>query len=133
MDGNPGTEQRSSLLRGKIIRNSGYVRRGRFHKFSISAVHGHTSNLLLNAKVLVAFPAKLTFSAGPMDPGHADAVSDLRTLHSRTDLNNRTDHFVPKNKRLLDDPSQLRPVAVRDMQVGVTHAANFHLDQNFAL
>src|ERR1700722_4919 len=133
MDSNPGTEQRSSLLRGKIIGNAGDVGSGCLHKFGVAAVHGHTRNLLPNTKVLVAFPAKLTFSAGPMDPRHADAVSDLRTLHSRTDLNNRTDHFVPKNKRLLDDPSQLRPVAVRDMQVGVTHAANFHLDQNFAL
>jgi hypothetical protein len=63
-----------------------------------------------------------------MDPRHADAVADIHTLPSRADLNNGTDHFVPEDERLFDDPSQLRPVAIGDMQVGVAHTANFNLD-----
>jgi hypothetical protein len=67
-----------------------------------------------------------------MDPRYADAVSDLHTLHRRADLDNGTDYFVPEDKRLFDDPGQLRPIAICDVQVGVAHAANFNLDQNFA-
>src|ERR1700722_3950591 len=133
MDGNPSAEQRSGLLRAQIAGNSGAMRSRRFHKFGVAAVHGHTGNLLTNAKVLVAFAAELTFSASPMVPGHADAVADLHIVRSRTHLNNRTDHFVPQDQRLLDDCGQLRPVAIRDVQIGVAHAANFNLDQNFAL
>jgi hypothetical protein len=68
-----------------------------------------------------------------MDPGHADAVADLHAVHSRAGLNNSTDHFVPEDQRLLDNPSELRPVTVRDVQVGMAYAANFNFDQNFAL
>src|SRR6202030_179641 len=90
-------------------------------------------NLLSNTKVLVAFAAKLTLSTSPMDPGHAYAIADLHTVHGRAGLHHRTDHFVPEDERFLDDPSQLRPVAIRDVQVGMAHAANFNPDQNFAL
>jgi hypothetical protein len=107
------------------------VSSGCFDKFGIPTVDGYTGNLLLNAKVLVAFTAKLTLSTGPMDPWHTDAVADIQTLNSRAHVNNGADHFVPEDKRLLDDPRQLRPVAVRDVQIGVAHAANLNLDQNF--
>jgi hypothetical protein len=68
-----------------------------------------------------------------MDPGHADAVADIYTPHSRASFNNGTDHFVPEDERPFDDPSQLGPVAIRHVQIGVAHAANLDLDKNFAL
>src|SRR5580700_6545286 len=67
-----------------------------------------------------------------MDPRHADAVADLHTLHIGADLDNVSHHFMPEDERFLDDPSQLRPIAIRHVQIGVAHSANFNLDQNFA-
>src|ERR1700728_239539 len=132
MDRNPSAQQRSGLLGSKIIGNPGDVGSGCFDKFGISTVHRHPGNLLLSAEVLVAFAAKLTVSTRPMDPGHADAVTDIYTPHGRASLNNGTDHFVPEDERPFDDPSQLRPVAIRHVQIGVAHAANLDLDKNFA-
>jgi hypothetical protein len=40
---------------------------------------------------------------------------------------------VPEDEWPLDDPSQLRPVAIRHVQIGVAHTANLNLDENFAL
>ncbi|MGA7424981.1 MAG: hypothetical protein WBW77_20020, partial [Candidatus Sulfotelmatobacter sp.] len=75
----------------------------------------------------------LTLSAGPMDPRHANAVADIDILYTRADLNNGADHFMSKDERLLDNPSQLRPIAIRHVQIGVAYSANFNLNQNFTL
>ena len=110
------------MRRSKIIWNSGHVGRGCFHKFGVASIHGHTGDLLTNAQVLVAFAAKLTLSAGPIDPRHATAVADIDICTARADLNNGADHFMSKDEWLLDNPSQLRPIAIRHVQIGVAYS-----------
>src|SRR5208282_436493 len=88
---------------------------------------------LLQAQVLVAFLAKLTLSACPLHPRHTDPVSHLDTLDRRAALHHAAYDLMSQDQRLLHDVSQLRPVAIGHVQVGMTHTTNLNLDQDLVL
>src|SRR5438270_586274 len=101
--------------------------------FGIAAIHGASSDLLLDAKVFMAFAAELTFAAGPMDPRHANAVARLEIAHSVADFRDAAGNFMARNQRYLGDPAELLPVAFDDVQIGMADAAGFDFDQYIVL
>jgi hypothetical protein len=71
----------------------------------------------------------LAMTAGRIEPWHSDPVAFLDDLDTCPDRSNATDRFVTRNERKL----RLQwPIARRGMEVGVTYAAGFGLDQDLA-
>jgi hypothetical protein len=133
MHGDPGTKQRRSLLGGKRVRNLDYVAGWGLGKFGISAIRRDAGDALTHTQILVAFAAKLTLPACPLDPRHSDALAYLYTLDCRASLYHPAYDLVAEDQRLLYNAGQLRPIAVGHVQIGMTDAANLYFDQDFVL
>jgi hypothetical protein len=65
-----------------------------------------------------------------MDPGNAHAVSDLKVLYPLASLNDTTGNFMAQDHRPFNDPRELYPVAVGNVQVGMAYPAGFDFDQH---
>ena len=102
-------------------------------QFGKSSIYANASDLLPRAKIFVAFFARLAFPACPVDPGQADAISSFDSGGASADINDPAYDLVAENQRLLDDGSELRPVAVGDVQVRVANAARFYPDQDLSV
>jgi len=102
---------------------------------SLNDTHGHDAgDALTHAQILVAFAAKFTLPACPVHPGHANPVADVYILHfilhCGAPLHHTAYDFVSEDQRFLYDAGKLRPVAIGHVQIGMTDAANLHLDQD---
>ncbi len=105
--------------------------RGSFEIFRVPAIHRHARNFLLAAKILIPFLAELAFAARPVNPRNSDTVSDFQISDVRALLGYTSRDFVPQDQGALHDFRKLRPVAVRNMHIGVADAAGLDLNQNF--
>src|SRR5579863_7683148 len=126
-----GTKKRGGFERRKTLWNFQRVSCRRLHKFGVATVNGDTCDLLPAAQVLVAFAAKFALTAGPVNPGHANAITDLQIVHRRAFLHYVTGNFVAENQRSLHDSRQLCPISISHVQVGMAGTTGFHVDQNF--
>src|SRR5208337_1835791 len=131
MHSNSRTKQRRRLLGGKRVRNLHYMAGWSLGKFRIPAIDHDARDALTHAQILVAFLAKLTFPACPLDPGHSHPFANVHTLDSRASLHHPAYDLVPQNQRFLYNAGQLRPVALGHVQIGMTDTANLYLDQHF--
>src|SRR6185369_10922106 len=113
------------LLRRKRVGHFHGVRSFRFHEFGIAAINHSPCNYLLLAKVLSPFAAHIALAAGPMHPRDADTVADFQVAYIFAFFDDAPDNFVTGNESLLYDFQEGSPVAFRDMQIGMAHAAGF--------
>src|SRR6478672_6721772 len=127
------TEERRGLLRWDRVRNFCRVSGRRFDVLRIAAIDCDAGNLLLHAKILIAFTTEFAFAARPENPRHADAVADFELLHAGTDFNYFARDFMSNNERQLGNPAELYPVTFSNMQIRVANAAGLHFDQDFSL
>jgi hypothetical protein len=104
----------------------------RFHELRKPAVHGHSGYLLPSAKILIALSAKLALTAGPVNPGNADAFADLEVADALAILGDAAGNLMAEDQGFLCNASKLRPISIRKMQVRVTDSAGLYLDQQIA-
>jgi hypothetical protein len=64
----------------KFVGNLQGMARGSLYEFSVSAIHGYACDLLFNTEVLIPLATELTFPAGPVHPGNANAVPELQMI-----------------------------------------------------
>src|SRR6185312_9110296 len=84
------TKKRCGLLRWNRVRNLCGMSGRRFDVFRIAAIDGNAGNFLFYAEILIAFTAELAFAAGPVNPGHTDAVANFQFPHTRTNFSHFT-------------------------------------------
>src|SRR5215469_3248 len=125
-----GAKQRRHFNRRKPLGNlQGVARRG-FQKLCEATVHGHSGNLLPQTKVFIAFLAECALTASPVNPGYAGAVTNLQIANGGASPDNAAGDLVAEDEGFLDNGSKLRPISIGQMQIGVTDAAGFDLDEN---
>src|SRR6516165_8057733 len=97
INGHPSTKERGCVERGKVFGNFHHVAGRSADEFSEAAVYGHARYLLLRAEILIPLPAEIAFAAGPVNPGQADAVSDLEVANIRSVFHDATNDFMAEN------------------------------------
>jgi hypothetical protein len=117
--GDASAQDRRNLLEADLRRQMADVVRIREHVLGVSAVHRIARVLLIVTERLPTAQTVLAVSACRIQPRHANAISLLDALDVGADRRDVANALVPGNERQrgLD-----RPVAVRRVQVGVTHA-----------
>jgi hypothetical protein len=100
-------------------------------ELGVTAVHGRAGDRLPGTQILAALQAKLAFAASPMRPGDANTVSNPDVFDCGAFLNYWADGFMTRDKRALDVPKHVSPVAFGDMQIGMTYAASLDPYQDF--
>src|ERR1700731_5365105 len=113
----PGAKKWCSLGAGKPVRDLQRVARGRLYEFGVTAIHSHTRNLLFDAKVFVTFATESALPAGPVHPRYAHSVAQLQIRNRRSLFRHAACYFVPENQRSFRDRHDLRPVAIRHVQI----------------
>ena len=103
----------------------------RAHELRIAAVDHHAGDHSFAAQVLEPFAALLALPARTVQPRDADTVADLQMRDVGTALHDSADHFVPRDERQPCAGLEAGQVAVRDVQVGMAHAAGVDLQQHF--
>ena len=101
-------------------------------KFRITSVDHDTRDALAHTQILIAFLAKLTLPAGPLQPGHAYPIANLDTLHLGSAFYHTADDFVSQNQWLLYDAGELRPIAIGQVEIGMTCARTTDFKQNLS-
>src|SRR3954469_292460 len=104
----------------------------RFDVFRVAAIHGYAGNFLLYAEILITFTAEFAFTAGPVNPGHADAVANFQVAYAWSNFSHFAGNLMPHDERQLGDTGELFPVAFSNVQIRMANAAGFHFDQHFA-
>src|ERR1700722_14301784 len=102
--------------------------RGGLHEFGVSAIDGYTGDLLFGTEDFIALAAELTFPTGPVNPGNANAVSDMQLMNDFAFFYDATCDFMPEDQWFLGDGNELRPIAVGHVQIRVADAASLHFD-----
>ena len=111
---------------------SGTVTRS-FRVLSVSAVDHDAGDALADAEVLISFETKLAVAAGVLHPRDTDAVADGDTLNGGATLDYAADDLVAEDERLFYNAGELGPVAIGNVEIGVAHATDFDLDQDFVV
>ena len=127
----PGAKKRRRFERRKTSRDFYRVACGGFHEFRIAAIHRHSRNFLLDAEIFVSFSAELALAARPVNPGHADSLTQFQFSNRGALFGYASRDFMSENQRVLDDLRKLRPIAIGNVQIRVANTARLHLDQNF--
>src|ERR1700739_3639105 len=97
--------------------------RGSLYEFCVSAIHGYTCDLLFNTEVLIPLATELTFLAGPVHPGNADAASELQMIAGGALFYNAPSDFVPENQWFFGDGNDRGPITIGHVQVRMADAA----------
>src|SRR6516164_3731046 len=130
MHGHTGAKQRRHFNRRKPLGNLQCVARRGFQKLCEAPVHGHSRNLLPRTKVFIAFLAEGALTTGPVNPGYAGAVTNLQIANGGASPDNAAGDLVAEDQGFLDNGSELRPISIGQMQIGVADAAGLDLDEN---
>ena len=128
--GYTGTKERRRLKRRKSCGNLYGVAGRHFEKLREAAVHSYTGYLLFQAKVFVAFHAERALPAGPVNPRYSDPLTNLELVDGGTFLNNVANNLMSEDQGFLSNRSQLRPIPIGKVQIGVADSASFYLDKH---
>src|SRR6266481_1866213 len=112
IDRDPRAEKRCRVDAGKSVRNLQGMTRGSLHEFCVAAIYGYSSNLLLDAKILIAFAAEFAFAARPVYPRDANAIANFQVTDGGAFFHNSASDFVSKDQGRLGNGNDFRPVAV---------------------
>ena len=112
IDRDPRAEKRCRVDAGKPVRNLQGMTRGSLHEFCVAAIYGYSSNLLFDAKILIAFAAEFAFAAGPVHPRDANAIANFQVIDGGAFFHNSASDFVSKDQGRLGNGNDLRPIAV---------------------
>ena len=97
-----------------------------YHVLGKAAVDVQAGKLNLVTQILPVCQAIATGTAGMIEPGHAEAVTNLVLANRWAYANNRAHNLVARHGW---QPGQGQ-VTLNNMQIGVTHAAGVNLQQH---
>ena len=67
-----------------------------------------------------------------MNPRKADTVIVLELMNGAASFNHAAGDFMSEDERQLRNRSELGPISIRYMQIRMTNAASFHLNEDVA-
>src|SRR6185312_7684217 len=103
------------------------------HELRVAAVDCHAGNAALLAQVLVAFATLLALTTASVAPGDPNALTHREMFDCGATAHDPAHHLVARDEMRLCAGTKAREVAVDDVQVRVTDAANFDPQQDLIL
>jgi len=125
---NPGTKQRSNILRGSLLRQRNTEISPSNRILRIPAIHRVAGKRRMIAKVLHPFAAEQTGSIRPAQPGNAKPLPGLDSRYASTSLLDTPHNLVSRSNRR----KQWLQLTSSDMQIGPANPAGLHPKQNLA-
>ena len=98
------------------------------HRVGVAPVAIPAGELREVAQVLVTGATSLARATRPGKPGDTDTIAERPSLHSVAERSHPTDHLMARH----DGEPTRRQVTLDQLQVGSTHSARGHLDDDLA-
>src|SRR5215472_8522464 len=95
--GEPGTEKRSCLDRGKTTGNLQHMRGWRLHEFRVPAVDGYAGDFLTGTKIFVVGSAEFTLTAAPVNPRQTHEIANAEIPDATALLDHSASNLVPED------------------------------------
>ena len=121
-------QQRRSLLVRNAVRERQHVIRLSQQVFGVAAVDVEAGKFSIGAQVFLAALAELALSAGRIQPGQADPLTELALLHARAQRFDHPHHLVSRRDR----QRRRMDLSLDRVQVGVTGAAQADLEAHLS-
>lgn len=122
----PRTKKGRGLFVRKALGNGVSEGFGNLYVLGKPTIYMVSREFCIWAKVFLSSPAKGTFPAGPMQPGHAHAGSHLEPACARAQSLHIAHDLVPRHDRLFPQ----RKLPFGNMEIGVADPAGRNANKN---